>query len=75
MTATPIQPRIGERIAKAPPAPASQAPMEPVCPDRFITYARPSTAITVMIADFSSTYVLAVGAGHLGGGDLEQGGM
>ena len=37
VTATPIQPRIGEMIAKAPPVPASQAPSEAVWPDRFIT--------------------------------------
>ena len=37
VTATPIQPRIGDRIANAPPAPASQAPSEVVWPDRFIT--------------------------------------
>ena len=37
VTATPSQPRIGERIANALPAPASQAPSEPVWPDRFMT--------------------------------------
>ena len=37
VTATPIQPRIGERIANAPPVPASQAPSDEVWPDRFIT--------------------------------------
>ena len=37
VTATPSQPMIGDRIAKALPAPASQAPSEPVWPERFMT--------------------------------------
>jgi len=37
VTATPIQPRIGDRIANAEPAPANQAPRLAVCPDAFIT--------------------------------------
>src|SRR4051794_233914 len=57
VTATPIQPRIGDSSANAPPAPASHAASEEVCPDRFITYASASTAITVTIAERSSTYV------------------
>ena len=37
VTATPIQPRIGDRKAKNPPARARNAPRLAVCPDRFIT--------------------------------------
>src|SRR5262249_41705069 len=53
--ATPIQPRIGDRIANSPPAPAIHLPSVVVCPLAFITYARPSTAITVTIAQRSWT--------------------
>ena len=37
VTATPIQPRTGDRIANALPAPASHTPFKDVGPDRFMT--------------------------------------
>ncbi len=56
VTATPIQPRIGEMIANRPPVSASQAPSEPVWPEvHDVGQAR--TAMTVTMADLSSTYV------------------
>src|SRR5674476_1123391 len=57
VTATPSQPRIGEKIANAAPAPAIQAPSVAVWPEAFMTYARPRTAMTVMIAAKSCRYV------------------
>src|SRR5450756_743377 len=53
VTATPSQPRIGERTAKAAPAPAIQKPNVVVWPEAFITYDSPRTAMTVMIANLS----------------------
>src|SRR5665648_180815 len=50
VTATPSQPRRGEMSANAAPAPAIQLPSVPVWPEAFMTYARPRTAMTVMIA-------------------------
>ena len=37
VTATPIQPRMGDRIAKKPPVWARKLPRVPVCPDWFMT--------------------------------------
>jgi len=51
--ATPSQPMIGERKANRSPDPAIQRPSVVVMPVRFITYARPRTAITVTIASLS----------------------
>src|SRR5580698_3885923 len=57
------QPRIGETGAKAGPALAAQMPSVTICPDRFITYAMPTTQQTVKTAHRSSwrllRYVLA----------------
>src|SRR5947207_6849708 len=57
VTAVPSQPSSGDRKAKKPPAPAAQVPSVMVSPERFITYARARTAITVTIADLSCTSV------------------
>src|SRR5450755_1692476 len=40
VTATPSQPRMGEKIAKAAPAPAIHLPSVAVWPEAFMTYAR-----------------------------------
>jgi hypothetical protein len=53
VTAVPNQPIKGETNANAPPAPAAHLPRVAVWPDMFITYATPSTAITVRIAHLS----------------------
>ena len=53
VTATPSQPRTGERIAKALPMPAIQMPSVAVWPEEFMTYASPRTAMTVTIANLS----------------------
>ena len=53
VTATPSQPRIGDRNAKNPPAPAIHSPRVWVSPLLFITNDRPRTAITVTIAHLS----------------------
>ena len=50
VTATPSQPRMGDSSANAPPAAAIQVPSVIVWPERFITNASASTAITVRIA-------------------------
>jgi hypothetical protein len=50
VTAVPSHPRIGDSSAKAPPAAAIQVPNVIAWPDRFITNASPSTAITVTMA-------------------------
>src|SRR5450631_4754262 len=57
VTATPSQPRTGERTANAAPAPAIHLPSEAVWPEAFMTYARPRTAMTVTIANLSWIYV------------------
>src|SRR3954466_4854369 len=44
VTATPSQPRNGDRTAKKPPAPAIQVPSVAVWPEAFITNASPRTA-------------------------------
>ena len=53
VTATPSQPMIGERNGSTPPAPAIQVPIVVVCPERFMTYARPRTVMTVSVAHLS----------------------
>src|SRR3954467_7581628 len=53
VTAVPSQPMIGEKKARIPPAPAIQLPIVSVCADRFMTYASPSTAATVRVAQRS----------------------
>src|SRR4051794_8907722 len=57
VTATPNQPSSDEKNANAPPAPAAHCPMVIVWPDRFMTYAMPSTVATVAIAQRNSTTV------------------
>ena len=49
-TAVPIQPRMGERKANAAPVVASAAPIEVVCPEKFMTKARAMTEAIVRIA-------------------------
>src|SRR3954471_3270977 len=50
VTATPNQPRIGERKAKKPPAPASHWPIVIVWPERVMTEEIASTDATVRVA-------------------------
>ncbi len=57
VTAVPNQPISGERKAKNPPAPAAHVPSVTVWPERFMTYASASTAMTVTIAHLSCTSV------------------
>ena len=46
----PIHPRMGERNANAAPVVASAAPIEVVCPEKFMTKARAMTEAIVRIA-------------------------
>ena len=55
--ATPSQPISGEISANMPPAPAAHSPIVTVSPERFITYASASTAMTVTIAPRKRTSV------------------
>ena len=49
-TAVPIQPKMGERNAKAAPVVARAAPIEVVWPEKFMTKARAMTEAIVRIA-------------------------
>jgi len=55
VTATPIQPTTGERKAKNAPVAASARPRVTVWPEKFITYARASTATTVRMVHRNCT--------------------
>ena len=57
-TAVPNQPRMGERKAKNTPVVARAVPIAPVCPERFMTYAKPMTKQIVRIEIFKVEIVL-----------------